>query len=96
MRDLEDSFIFSISTSLDEQVHQTKESILLIQQCFRIQIEKLQIAYIAGTIDEKEYDEWFELFDSMGAKWLAGDLAKSENILFLPVVAKHNLEIAKN
>ena len=96
MHDLEDSFIFSIGSSLGEQVHQTKESILLIQESFRIQIEKLQIAYIAGTIDENEYDEWFEFFDSMGAKRLAGDLTRSANIPFLPGIAKHNLEIAKN
>ena len=96
MHDLEDSFIFRIGSSLGEQAHQTKESLLLIQESFRIQIEKLQIAYIAGTIDEKEYDEWFELFDSIGAKWLARDLTKPDNILFFPPMVKQNLEIAKN
>lgn len=72
-----------------------KPYIMLLHKSFAIQMEKLEAAYMDGTITEEEYDRWFEFFESSKREWLEKDLTKPENIHFLAVIAKHNMETAR-
>ncbi len=77
------------------QLQQVAASILLIVQSFEMQIEKLQAARKDGFINEKEYGEWVELFDSFRREWLEKDFTKSENILFLKFMSMEYYQTAK-
>jgi hypothetical protein len=78
------------------QFQQVAASILLIEQSFQFQIEKLQTARKEGIINEREYKEWFELFDSFRREWLEKDFTKSENILFLKFMSRQYYKKAKD
>lgn len=77
------------------QFQQVAASILLLEQSFQFQIEKLQAARKEGIINEREYNEWFELFDSFRQEWLEKDFTKPENILFLKVMSMQYYKKAK-
>jgi len=70
-----------------DQADLAKRSVSLIHKSFEILKEKLKTAYMAGQIDNEEYDQGIECFDSFRSEWLAKDLTKFENILFLKVMA---------
>ncbi len=69
--------------------------ITLLNKSFAIQTKKLEAAHDNGIITDDEYDQWFEFFDTSRREWLAMDLTKPENILFLAAIAKHNMDFAK-
>lgn len=74
---------------------EVKQYIMLLNESFVIQTKKLEAAYVDGIITEREYDQWLNFFDTARREWLAMDLTKPENILFLAAMAKHNMEIAQ-
>jgi len=83
MYSLNESSIANSDFSPAGQFQQFAASILLIQQGFRIQKEKLRTAHTAGLINDKEYGQWVECLNSLKREWLGKDLTSSEDILFL-------------
>ncbi len=76
------------------QFQQVSASILLIEQTYRIQIEKLQTACINGFINDKEYDQWVECLDSLRRDWLEKDITP-ENILLLKFISMEFYQTTK-
>lgn len=95
MYSLRDSNICNSDASPTEQFKQVAESILLIQQSFRIKIEKLKAARIDGIISDGEYCQWVECLDSLMREWIEKDFSKFENILLLKFMSMQCYQKAK-
>ena len=95
MAELKKAFAPYRNLSPEDQTDLATRSIALIHKSFEIVKEKLKTAYIAGQINSEEYDQGIECFDSFRREWLAMDLTRFENILFLKVMAMQYYKKAK-
>lgn len=95
MDSLKDSTISDSDFSPLEQFQQVAASILLMQQSFRIKVEKLKTARIDGIINDREYGQWIECLDSLRRDWLEKDFTRPENILLLKFMSMQCYQKAK-
>ena len=86
MTELKKTFAPYRNLSPGDQADLAKRSVSLIHKSFEILKEKLETAYLEGRINNDEYDNGIECFDSFRREWLAKDLTRFENILFLKVM----------
>ena len=89
--------LISVNSELrvTEYSDQVNTYIKLLHESYAIQTKKLNHAFAHGIITEVEYDQWLEFFKTSRKEWLAKDLTQPGNIIFLKVMARHNMEIAR-
>ena len=95
MAELTKAFAPYRNLSPGDQADLAKRSVSLIHKSFEILKEKLKTAYMDRKINNDEDDQGIECFDSFRSEWLAKDLTKFENILFLKVMAMQYYKKAK-
>jgi len=95
MPELKKPFAPYRNLSRGDQADLAKRSVSLIHKSFEILKEKLETACMEGRINNDEYDNGIECFDSFRREWLAKDLTRFENILFLKVMAMQYYKKAK-
>jgi hypothetical protein len=88
---------FSVGKELPETEYssEARHYIRLLHKSFAIQMKKLEDAYAIGIITDKEYDQWVEFFEKSKKELLEKDFTRSCNVIFLGIIAKHNMEIAR-
>jgi hypothetical protein len=75
-----------IEVPATESFNEARHHIRLLHKSF---------AYGDGTITGEEYDRWLEFFEASKKEWLAKDFTKPCNVIFLAIIAKHNMGIAR-